>query len=79
LTAYYESLRGKVSASNFEILQARVQLVGGAAVLTFNLVFYGDREDVRRWKCTEVYRRDPEGRRIVQTHRSFTGRAAAAR
>jgi hypothetical protein len=78
LTAYYESLRGKISASRFEILRPRVQLVGGAAVFTFNFVSYGGSEDVHRWNCTEVYRRDPEGWRIVQTHWSFTGRAATA-
>ncbi len=74
LTAYYEGLRGKISASRFEVLRPRVQLVGGAAVLTFNFVSYGGSEDVHRWNCTEVYRRDPEGWRIVQTHWSFTGR-----
>ena len=78
LTAYYEGLRGKISASRFEVLRPRVQLVGGAAVLTFNFVSYGGSEDVHRWNCTEVYRRDPEGWRIVQTHWSFTGRAATA-
>jgi hypothetical protein len=78
LTAYYESLRGKVSAGGFEVLHPRVQLVGAAAMLTFNFVSYGDREDVHRWNCTEVYRRDPEGWRIVQTHWSFTGRATVA-
>jgi hypothetical protein len=78
LTAYYESLRGKVSASRFEILRPHVQHLGGAAVLTFNFVSYGGSEDVHRWNCTEVYRRDPEGWRIVQTHWSFTGRAATA-
>jgi ketosteroid isomerase-like protein len=78
LTAYYESLRGKISASRFEILGPRVQLFGGAAVLTFNFVSYGGGEDLHRWNCTEVYRRDPEGWRIVQTHWSFTGPATPA-
>jgi hypothetical protein len=78
LSAYYESLRGKVSASRFEVLRPRVQLVGSAAVLTFNFVSYGGSDDEYRWNCTEVYRSDPEGWRIVQTHWSFTGRAATA-
>ncbi len=78
LTAYYERLRGKVSASRFEILHPRVQRVGSAAVLTFHFVSFGGSDDVHRWNCTEVYRRDPEGWRIVQTHWSFTGRAATA-
>jgi ketosteroid isomerase-like protein len=78
LTAYYESLRGKISVSRFEVLRPRVQLVGRAAVLTFNFESYGGGEDVHRWNCTEVYRRDPEGWRIVQTHWSVTGPATPA-
>jgi hypothetical protein len=78
LTAYYESLRGKVTARRFEILHPLVQLAGGAAVLTFNFVSYGGSEDMHRWNCTEVYRRDPTGWRIVQTHWSVTGPTATA-
>jgi ketosteroid isomerase-like protein len=77
LTAYYERLRGKISASRFEILHPRVHRVGDAAVLTFNFVSYGG-QDVHRWNCTEAYRRDAEGWRIVQTHWSFTGPATPA-
>ena len=78
LGSYYESLRGKVSAKRFEILRPRVQFVGSAGVLTFNFVSYGGNEDdVHRWNCTEVYRRGPEGWRIIQTHWSFTGAPAA--
>jgi len=69
---------GAPAASRFEILHPRVQAVGGAAVLTFNFVSYGGSEDVHRWNCTEVYRRDPEGWRVVQTHWSFTGPAATS-
>jgi len=35
-------------------------------------VSYGGNENESRWNCTEVYRRDPVGWRIVQTHWSFT-------
>lgn len=73
LTAYYESIRGKVSAERFEILRPLVQLVGNCALLTFNFVSYGGGEEAYRWNCTEVYRRDPAGWRIIQTHWSFTG------
>ncbi len=78
LTAYYEGLRGKVSAESWELLRPLVQLAGAAAVLTFNFVSTGAGGDVQRWNCTEVYRRDPAGWRIVQTHWSFTGPARAA-
>jgi len=74
LTAYYESLRGKIFAQRFEILVPRVQLLGDAGVLTFHFVSHGEPGEVHRWNCTEVYRRGPEGWRIVQSHWSVTGR-----
>ena len=72
LTAYYESLRGKVRAERFELIGPRVQRVGEAAVLTFNFASYGPGPGESRWNCTEVYRRDPAGWRLIQTHWSFT-------
>jgi hypothetical protein len=42
------------------------------AVLTFNYVSYGGNENRFRWNCTEAYRKDPAGWRIIQTHWSFT-------
>ena len=51
---------------------AKVQLVGDAAVLTFNFVSYGGSEDAFRGNCTEVYRRSRDSWRIIQTHWSFT-------
>jgi ketosteroid isomerase-like protein len=72
LTRIYDELRGKVFAARFEILNPRVQRVGEAAVLTFNFVSYGGNEDALRWNCTEVYRRDPAGWRIIQSHWSYT-------
>lgn len=76
LTAYYEGLRGKISAERFELLHPTVVLAGGAAVLTFNFVSWAAGA-VHRWNCTEVYRRDVPGWRIVQTHWSFTAPSAA--
>jgi len=72
LTEYYEGLRGKISAESFKLLNPSVQQIGDAGVLTFNFVsFSGDRNEMR-WNCTEVYRRDAAGWRIIQTHWSFT-------
>jgi hypothetical protein len=76
LTAYYEALRGKISAERFELRRPRVQLASDAAVLTFHFVSWSG-ADVHRWNCTEVYRRDPRGWRIVQTHWSLTARPTA--
>lgn len=73
LTTYYEAFRGKIVAARFDILHPQVQFVGDAAVLTFNFVSYDGSEGARlRWNCTEVFRRDTSGWRIVQTHWSFT-------
>lgn len=80
LTALYESIRGQVHVDGYELLNPKVQVLGDAAVLTFNYVSRtAGAED--RWNCTEVYRRTPEGAwRIVQTHWSYTaaGKAAAS-
>lgn len=71
LTALYESLRGKIRAECFELINPMVQAVGEAAVLTFNFVSWSNGNPLR-WNCTEVYRRK-EGRwEIIQTHWSFT-------
>jgi ketosteroid isomerase-like protein len=79
LTTYYERIRGQIQIARYELLNPKVQSIGDAAVLTFNYVSYGGNENEFRWNCTEVYRRDAVGWRIVQTHWSFTnaGRPSA--
>ncbi len=73
LTAIYKELWGKILLDRYELLNPRVQVIGDAAVLTFNYVSYtGEKED--RWNCTEVYRRDGERWQIIQTHWSYTRR-----
>ncbi|MEO5806386.1 nuclear transport factor 2 family protein [Devosia sp.] len=74
LTAYYEGIRGKIFASRYEMIEPHVQLIGTAAILTFRFTSWGGSEGAEmRWNCTEVYRNDAAGWRIVQTHWSFTG------
>jgi hypothetical protein len=73
LTALYRELRGQIQLDRFELLNPLVQVIGDAAVLTFNYVSYqGETES--RWNCTEVYRRDGERWQIIQTHWSYTQR-----
>ncbi len=72
LTQYYEALRGKVSAERFEVRNPCVQSSSGLSVLTFNFASFADGQTACRWNCTEVYRRHPEGWRIIQSHWSFT-------
>lgn len=72
LRALYESIRGQVSVARYELIDPRVQAVADMAVLTFNYVAQGSNELTSRWNCTEVYRRDADAWRIVQTHWSVT-------
>jgi hypothetical protein len=71
LTAYYEKIRGKVHIDRDEIIGPKVQVIGEAAVLTFNYVSFSGAAEMR-WNCTEVYRRTGEDWRIIQTHWSLT-------
>ena len=77
LSDYYESLRGKVSAERFELINPCVQLVGEAAVLTFNFASHGSGGGASRWNCTEVFRRTWGSWRLIQSHWSFTRSAPA--
>ncbi len=72
LTDYYEGLRGQIRAERFESLNPLVQLIGSAAVLTFNFVSWGEDGEEHRWNCTEVYRQNGSQWEIIQTHWSFT-------
>ncbi|MFT3926992.1 MAG: nuclear transport factor 2 family protein [Myxococcales bacterium] len=72
LTRHYDGVRGKISIERHELINPRVQRVGDAAVLTFNYVSHGGNENKMRWNCTEVFRKDPVGWRIISTHWSLT-------
>lgn len=73
LRALYESIRGQVNVTRYELVDPRVQAIADMAVLTFNYVAEGSNEITSRWNCTEVYRREPDGQwRIIQTHWSIT-------
>lgn len=73
LTALYKELWGQIQLDRYELLNPLVQIIGDAAVLTFNYVSYtGENEE--RWNCTEVYRRDGDRWQIIQTHWSYTQR-----
>lgn len=71
LTTHYEGIRGKIQIERYELLNPLVQGDERVAVLTFNYVSWGN-EGESRWNCTEVYRNDPSGWRIIQTHWSYT-------
>ncbi len=67
LTGLYESVRGKIQLSGYELINPQVQFCGETAVLTYNF----DSESTGQthsWNCTEVYRRTAGGWQIIQTH-----------
>lgn len=73
LRKYYEGLRGTVSAESWELIDPLVQRVGDAgAVLTFNFASRDGSGGEHRWNCTEVFRRERDQWRIIQTHWSLT-------
>jgi hypothetical protein len=74
LTSWYEGIRGQVRFDRHELLNPKVQVLGEAAVLTFNFVSWTDSKP-DPWNCTEVYRLTEAGWRIVQTHWSRTASA----
>ena len=71
LTDLYESIRGSIYIDRYDLINPHVLVCGYTAVLTFNLASHVG-VNVVPWNCTEVYRRDPLGWRIVQTHWSIT-------
>jgi hypothetical protein len=74
LTRLYKSFWGQIQLDRYELLNPLVQVIGNAAVLTFNYVSYkGEKES--RWNCTEVYRHEEDRWRIIQTHWSYAQRA----
>lgn len=79
LTELYDSLRGQINAPRHEMIEPKVQVTGDAAVLSFRFVSWNGSEGARvAWNCSEVYRRAPEGWRIIHTHWSFTGAGLSA-
>ena len=70
LTEYYAALRGTIQITRDELRHVHVMLIENLALLTFQYFSEGS-ERTMAWNCSEVYRRDLEGWRIVQTHWSL--------
>ena len=72
LSKLYLSLKGQVSADQFEMLDPVVQATNKMAVLTFNFQSSVG-QNLQKWNCTEVYRLEADGKwKICQTHWSLT-------
>lgn len=70
LRSMYDQIRGKVSIDRFEMIEPRVQVSGGVAVLTYRFDSHGS-EGSMRWNTTEVYQKSPGGWKIIHTHWAF--------
>jgi len=77
LTDWYAQVRGKIKIDRDQIIGPRVQVIGDAAILTFQFDSYVS-EGVMHWNCTEVYQRFGDGWKIAHTHWSFAKAPAAA-
>jgi ketosteroid isomerase-like protein len=71
LASWYAPIRGTIHIDHYDLINPNVQVCGEAAVLTFNLISHSGKTPMY-WNCTEVYRFDKEGWRIIQTHWSIT-------
>lgn len=81
MIAYYEPWIDKIHVLRYEMLNPQVEVSGGMAVLTYNLVNYlqspdGTDRPGSCWNCTEVYARREESWRIIHSHWSFTAHSA---
>ena len=70
LKAWYESIWGKIQIDQSEIIDPDIDVVGNAAILTFQYLSQGS-EGVTRWNCTEVYRFDGSDWEIAHSHWSL--------
>jgi ketosteroid isomerase-like protein len=72
LTALYEGIRGQIHVDSYEMIAPEVTVSGDMAVLTYNLNSWV--EPLRKtfkWNCTEVYRHEEKGWKIVHNHWSL--------
>lgn len=71
LQDYYNTIRGKIKIDLYKMINPIVQILPGAAVLTYN--YEAHREGmIFKMNCTEVYRLDSSNQwKIMHTHWSF--------
>jgi ketosteroid isomerase-like protein len=72
LSKMFESMRGKIHADRFDMLNTKVQVSGDMAVLSFNLLLL-EGGIPYRWNCTEVFALQKDGKwKIIHSHWSQT-------
>jgi len=66
---YFTSLKGKVPAHRYEVVDPKVQVYGDIGILTLRYDAYAtDGKPLAQWKATSVYRRIGGEWRIVHAH-----------
>ena len=70
LRSWYDQVRGTIHIERSEMIAPRVQVAGDVAVLTYRFDSHGN-EGSMRWNATEVYRKGPDGWKIIHTHWAF--------
>jgi ketosteroid isomerase-like protein len=77
MQAWYAPIAGKVKIARYDMIGAKVQRYGEIAVLSYQLINYGDNDILlNRWNTTAVYRRTDAGWKVVHSHFSYTQPAA---
>jgi len=76
MKAYYAPIAGKIKVSRYDMIAPKVQQYGDVAVLSFQLISYGNKPDgseqvLARWNSTEVYRHTESGWKIAHNHWSY--------
>ncbi len=74
---YYAPLTGKIHVDRYDMVDPKVQYHGEVAILSYNLISYGKKDDgselvLARWNSTKVYARIEGQWKIVHDHWSYT-------
>jgi ketosteroid isomerase-like protein len=72
MKAYYAPFAGLIRVARYDMISRLVQHFGPIAVLSFQLISYGDNDIVlARWNSTAVYRLTDAVWKTVHTHWSY--------
>lgn len=70
LEKHYEPVKNLIHVTRYEMINPKVQATKDMAVLTFNLLSWGN-DGLTKWNCTEVYKLESNQWKIIQTHWSY--------
>jgi ketosteroid isomerase-like protein len=71
LRAILEPLTGQIRVDRYDMIDPRVQQIGDAALLTFNLISYRSEVPISSWNASEIYALSGGRWRIVHSHWSY--------